>query len=222
MGLRTQPIRAPPAHEVKFTALDLQGVDADGAFEGYASLFNREDLGRDIVAARRLPRQPARARRRRHQDAVPARRRPSRSASGTTLAEDARGLYVRGRLMRDVAKAREVHALMRAGALDGLSIGFRTVKGRRDRATGVRRLEKVDLWEISVVTFPMLPEARVAAVKARPFAGELADRTRIRALAHAGCWADANRGPGGAALGLQGLTTLRDAGADRSRSEASP
>ncbi|MCK9910953.1 HK97 family phage prohead protease, partial [Microbacteriaceae bacterium K1510] len=60
---------------------------------------------------------------------------------------------------------------MRAGALDGLSIGFRTVKGRRDRASGVRRLEKVDLWEISVVTFPLLPEARIAAVKSSPFAG---------------------------------------------------
>ena len=56
---------------------------------------------------------------------------------------------------------------MRAGALDGLSIGFRAVKGRRDARTGVRRLDKVDLWEISVVTFPMLPEARVAHVKSR-------------------------------------------------------
>jgi hypothetical protein len=64
--------------------------------------------------------------------------------------------------MPEVARAREVHALMRAGALDGLSIGFRMVKGRRDRASGVRRLERIDLWEISVVTFPLLPEARVA------------------------------------------------------------
>ena len=56
---------------------------------------------------------------------------------------------------------------MRAGGLDGLSIGFRTVKGRTDPATGVRRLDQIDLWEISVVTFPMLPEARVSAVKRR-------------------------------------------------------
>ncbi len=88
-----------------------------------------------------------------------------------TLKEDARGLYAQGRLMPEVEKAREVRALMRAGALDGLSIGFRTVKGRRDRASGVRRLETIDLWEISVVTFPLLPEARVAAMKGRSFAG---------------------------------------------------
>jgi HK97 family phage prohead protease len=62
-------------------------------------------------------------------------------------------------------RAREVLALMRAGAIDGLSIGFRTVKGRTDAKTGVRQLLEVDLWEISVVTFPMLPAARVSAVK---------------------------------------------------------
>jgi hypothetical protein len=67
--------------------------------------------------------------------------------------------------MTDVGRAREVLALMRAGALDGLSIGFKTVRGRTDPATGVRHLLEVDLWEVSVVTFPMLPEARVSAVK---------------------------------------------------------
>ena len=83
------------------------------------------------------------------------------------LTEDARGLYVRGRLMLDVARAREVLSLMRAGALDGLSIGFRAIGGRRDAKSGIRRLAKVDLWEISVVTFPLLPDARIAYVKGR-------------------------------------------------------
>ena len=67
--------------------------------------------------------------------------------------------------MPEVEKAREVLALMRAGAIDGLSIGFRTVRGRTDAKSGVRQLIEVDLWEISVVTFPMLPAARVSAVK---------------------------------------------------------
>src|SRR6185295_16208297 len=81
------------------------------------------------------------------------------------IREDSRGLFVRGRLMSEVAKAREVLALMRAGAIDGLSIGFRTVRGRTDAKSGVRHLIEVDLWEVSVVTFPMLPSARVAGVK---------------------------------------------------------
>jgi HK97 family phage prohead protease len=67
--------------------------------------------------------------------------------------------------MLAVARAREVLALMRAGALDGLSIGFRAVVGHRDKSSGIRRLASIDLWEISIVTFPLLPEARVAHVK---------------------------------------------------------
>jgi HK97 family phage prohead protease len=62
-----------------------------------------------------------------------------------------------------VARAREVHALLRDGAIDGLSIGFRVERSRP--AAGLRRLEKLDLWEISVVTFPMHPGARVRGVK---------------------------------------------------------
>ena len=66
-------------------------------------------------------------------------------------------------------RAREVLALLRAGAIDGLSIGFRTVKGRIDPKTRVRRLDAIDLWEISIVTFPLLAGARVRAVKGLQF-----------------------------------------------------
>ena len=66
-----------------------------------------------------------------------------------------------------VARAREVLSLMRGGALDGLSIGFRAVRAKDDPATGVRRILEADLWEISVVTFPMLPGARIDTVKGR-------------------------------------------------------
>ncbi len=159
------------ALEAKFTALDLKAVSDDGAFAGYASLFNRADMSGDMV--------------------LPGAFRESLTRRGPTgikllfqhnpnepigiwqhLAEDSRGLYARGRLMLDIARGREIHSLMRAGAVDGLSIGFRAVKARRDRISGVRRLEKIDLWEISVVTFPMLPEARVAVVKQQPPSGE--------------------------------------------------
>lgn len=84
------------------------------------------------------------------------------------IREDPRGLLVRGRLMPEIARAREALALMRAGVLDGLSIGFRTVKARAEPKSGVRRLIEVDLWEVSLVTFPMLPQARVAALKSAP------------------------------------------------------
>lgn len=155
--------------EAAFTPLDLKSVAADGAFEGYASLFNREDLGSDVVlrgAFRDTLRErgPAGVRMLfQHNPAEPI-------GVWEALAEDARGLFVRGRLMADVTRAREVLSLMRAGAIDGLSIGFKAVRARRDAARGRRLIEKIDLWEISIVTFPMLPGARIAAVKSRPFA----------------------------------------------------
>ena len=153
-----------PVFETKRAAVAVAALSQAGAFEGYASLFNVVDLGRDMV--------------------LPGAFRDSLSTRGAagvkllwqhdaaqvigswlSIAEDSRGLFVRGQLNLDVAKAREVYALMKDGAVDGLSIGFRTQKSVTDPATGVRRLQKVDLWEISIVTFPMLPNARVSSVK---------------------------------------------------------
>jgi len=166
----TEPFLLPACLAKRSRALPFEAKSLDdGVFEGYASLFNREDLGHDVIAPGAfreslLNRGAARIKMLfQHDPAEPI-------GVWDEIREDARGLYVRGRLMTAVVKAREVLALMRAGALDGLSIGFKAVKARRDAATGVRRLEKVDLWEISVVTFPMLPGARVESVKTRPFA----------------------------------------------------
>ena len=78
------------------------------------------------------------------------------------VREDAKGLWVKGRILTDVARGREAAALIGAGAIDGLSIGYRTVKSRKDDKGG-RLLSELELWEVSLVTFPMLPDARVGA-----------------------------------------------------------
>ena len=75
------------------------------------------------------------------------------------VREDGRGLFVKGRLLLEVRAAREAHVLLKAGAIDGLSIGYRTL--RAEKAAGQRLLHEIELWEVSLVTFPMLPEARV-------------------------------------------------------------
>src|SRR5262245_16329184 len=158
----------PTPAESKFTALDLKQVEPDGTFSGYASLFGTEDMGHDVVLPGAF--RDSLAKRGAAGIKMLFQHKPEEPIGvWEQLKEDARGLFAKGRLMLDVARAREVLVLMRAGALDGLSIGFRAVTGRRDPATGIRRLAKVDLWEISVVTFPRLPQARVAHVKARPF-----------------------------------------------------
>lgn len=155
--------------ETKFARAELASVEADGTFTGYASLFGKADLGRDMVMPgafrASLMRRGAGGVRMlyQHDPAEPI-------GAWLEISEDARGLFVKGRLTAGVARASEVLSLMRAGALDGLSIGYRTVRGRTDARTGIRHLLEIDLWEISVVTFPMLPGARVAQVKHTPLA----------------------------------------------------
>jgi hypothetical protein len=78
------------------------------------------------------------------------------------VREDSKGLYVKGRLLESVEKGREAAALIAAGAIDGLSIGYRTIRATKNDK-GQRLLTEVELWEVSLVTFPMLPSARVAA-----------------------------------------------------------
>jgi HK97 family phage prohead protease len=154
--------------------LDTKAVTAEGEFEGYGSIFNNEDLGRDVMVAgaftKSLARRPAGKVKmlRQHYTDDPI-------GIWLDLAEDSKGLKGRGKLILDTVKGRETHALMRAGALDGLSIGYRTLKDRFDRTKGIRYLEEVDLVEISVVTFPANPKAVVSAVKQN-------DPERARAL----------------------------------------
>ena len=152
------------AHETK--RAPLARTSAAGVIEGYASLFNVADTGGDMVMAgafaRSLTKRGAAGVKMlwQHNAAEPI-------GVWTAIVEDLRGLKVTGRLDLSVARAREALSLLRAGAVDGLSIGFRTRRATTDRSSGLRRLHEVDLWEISIVTFPMLPQARVDAVKRR-------------------------------------------------------
>src|SRR6056297_2280882 len=138
-------------------------VTEEGRIEGYASLFDAPDQSGDVVAkgayAASLKRLTAEGRRVKmlwqHDPGPPI-------GIWDEVREDARGLYVKGRLLEKVGRGREAAALIAAGAIDGLSIGYRTVRaGRNDK--GRRLLQELELWEVSLVTFPMLPSARVAA-----------------------------------------------------------
>lgn len=129
--------------------------------EGYASLWGVADLNRDVVHrgafAASLAKTGADGVRMLHQH-------EGRAVVGVwdRMIEDDHGLFVSGRIMDWSAGARFAGALAKAGAMDALSIGFRAVRARRDGA--LRVLTEVDLWEVSLVTFPMLPGARFAPV----------------------------------------------------------
>ena len=133
--------------------------------EGYASLFGVADQGGDLVHAGAYAASLAALKDSgrgvkmlwQHDPAQPI-------GVWDDVREDAKGLYVKGRLLPAVARGREAMALIEAGALDGLSIGYRTVRAERSEK-GQRVLREVELWEVSLVTFPMLPTARVVAQK---------------------------------------------------------
>ena len=128
---------------------------------GYASLWGVADLNGDVLAkgafAASLAKTGARGVRMLHQH-------EGRAAVGVwdRMVEDERGLFVAGRVMDWSAEGRFAQALSRAGALDGLSIGFRSSRARREGR--LRVLVEVELWEVSLVTFPMLPGARFRTV----------------------------------------------------------
>ena len=134
-------------------------VDEDGRFAGYASVFNRRDSGGDVVMPGAFTRSlGARSGRIRllfqHDPKEPV-------GIWEQLREDGHGLFVRGRLVPDVPRSDALRRLIDARALDGLSIGFRTVKASRQ--AGSRLLHEIDLFEISIVTFPMMEDARIAS-----------------------------------------------------------
>lgn len=139
-----------------------------GSFDGYASLFGVPDLAQDVVlsgafAQSLTQRGGAKGIRLLWQH-------DPREPIGvfTQMVEDRRGLYVRGALNLQVGRGQELFALLQQGAVAGLSIGYKTVRARRDALTGQRHLLQVDLWEVSLVTFPLLPAARVLRVADRP------------------------------------------------------
>jgi HK97 family phage prohead protease len=142
----------------------LQVRSGHGVFTGYASLFGRRDGAGDIMMpgafATSLKKRGAHGIRMlfQHNPGEPI-------GKWSEIRETAKGLYVRGVLNTKVQRGRELLALLEEGGLDGLSIGFRTIRARNERAIGARLLLEVDLWEISLVTFPMLEGARVEEVR---------------------------------------------------------
>ncbi|MDP1632788.1 MAG: HK97 family phage prohead protease [Caulobacter sp.] len=137
---------------------------------GYASLFWTRDLNDDVAAAgafgASLARTGAQGVRMlcQHDGDHPV-------GVWDQIVEDSRGLFVRGRILEVTPQGRLCAALVRAGAMDGLSIGFRTAKARPDESGRLRVLTAVELWEVSVVTFPMLPGARISSVLSLPLEG---------------------------------------------------
>jgi HK97 family phage prohead protease len=157
------------ARKLRDFSFQIKAVESDGLFSGYGSVFGVIDSYREIVApgafAASIAESNAKGRKLpvlwQHRGDMPL-------GVYDTVKEDSNGLYVEGRLLiNDVAQAKETHALMKAGAVTGLSIGYYVLADSYDEKERIRTLTKLDLQEVSVVTFPANDEARVDAIKSR-------------------------------------------------------
>jgi len=148
------------------TPFNLKSLTESGQFSGYGSVFGNVDSVGDIV----LP-GAFKASLDKHQGkgTKPAMllHHDSKRPCGVYghMAEDSHGLFVEGQLLTSTADGGEAYKLLKAGALDGLSIGYQTIDSEYDSKTGKNYLKELELWEVSLVVFPANDAARVTGVK---------------------------------------------------------
>lgn len=147
--------------------LAVKTLKEDGTFYGYASVFGKTDLHNEIVAPGAFQRSLNKWRRQTLMPAMLWMHDPTTPIGlWIDLAEDQSGLFVTGKLALGTQKGVEAYELVKMRALTGLSIGYRVVSSRVDSKRKARVLTDLDLFEISLVTFPANEAARIEGVKA--------------------------------------------------------
>lgn len=150
-------------HDIAF---DIKEVRTSGTFAGYGSVYGVIDQGDDIVAQGCFTDSLAEWQNKGRMPALLWQHRASEPIGVyTSIKEDENGLYVEGKLALKTQQGAEAYELLQMKAISGLSIGFMTREDSFDQKTGVRTIKKADLWECSLVTFPMNDEARIESVK---------------------------------------------------------
>lgn len=162
---------------------EVRAIDDDrGTFEGYGSVFDVIDSYREVVAPGAFKNTLEKWKGKGRLPPILYQHRAAEPLGAfTEMREDERGLFVKGQLLvDDIQRAREVRALLRAKAIAGMSIGFNVAEGGEeyDSRAGIYTLKDVELWEVSIVTFPANEAANVESVKAQRDAAAVIDRIR--------------------------------------------
>jgi len=159
---------------------EVKTVGADGTIEGYGSVFGVKDSYADVIQKGAFDKS---IKAHREAKSMPALLWQHDAAQPigvwTEMSEDSNGLKLKGKLAMDTVKGKEAHALLKMGALNGLSIGFMTKQAQYDEKTEIRTLTEVEIWETSIVTFPANTKARVTHVKSADAMQTLKDAERI-------------------------------------------
>lgn len=155
--------------KVRDFAFELKEVTEEGEYSGYASVYDVVDAYREVVAPgafeKSLKKWQGKGRFPpvlwQHMSQQPV-------GVHSLMREDEKGLYVEGKLLvKDIEKAREARALMKAKAVGGQSIGYNVIIDEYNKETQLLTLKEVDLWEVSIVTFPANEAAVIQEVKGR-------------------------------------------------------
>lgn len=153
---------------------ELKAVQEDGFFSGYGAVFGNVDWYNDVIlpGAFKASLEKWQSKNKmppvlwNHNDSEPI-------GVYTQIYEDEKGLFVEGKLLiDDVPRAKSTYALLKAGAIDGLSIGYSTKKANQ-QGNGVRELIEVDIGEVSIVTQPANDRSLITSVKNKLEDGEL-------------------------------------------------
>ena len=153
----------------------LKSVEKDGSFAGYGSVFGNADYYRDVVMPGAFQKSLAAWA---EKEALPPVLWQHNSdmpiGPFTHMSEDGKGLYVEGQLLiNDVRQAKEAYALLKSKTISGMSIGYEVTADEYDGKTNVNQLTGIDLWEVSIVTFPANTDATVTQIKSILARGEL-------------------------------------------------
>lgn len=148
--------------------------DEEGIFEGYGSVFGNVDADGDVIEPGAFRKSLQLHQASKTQPALLWMHDPHHPVGRyLEIREDAQGLYVKGQLILESTQGRDAYALLKGGAINGLSIGYVPKDWELDKGQKTRRLKAVDLWEISLVTFPANTLARVMTVKSKMAAGDI-------------------------------------------------
>lgn len=188
---RFADLGAKRSHSIKFRDFDLRiksVEDKGGRFEGYGSVFNVVDSYREVVApgafAESLAELKAQDRKVpclwQHWYDEPIGVYEGSYGGGLGLEEDDHGLKCQGRLLvDDDPLAARAYAHLKAKSVSGLSIGYYVLADTWDEKNRIRTLTKLDLREISIVTFPANDDARIEEVRAKLAAGETPSQREV-------------------------------------------
>lgn len=159
-------VKKGPRHETRAFAFEVRSAGENGEIEGYGSVFGVKDSWDDIVAPGAFKASLAEHKAAGSMPAMLWQHDQSEPIGvWTDMVEDEKGLRVKGQIVMETEKGKAAYALLKKGALKGLSIGFVSKEWSYDADAEVRTLTSVDLWEVSLVTFPANGKATIDTVK---------------------------------------------------------